>query len=198
MRWRSILPVLALAALGGLVGCAGTAPAGGASGAGGGGSSPAVLPWSSNGGKIAYVRSDVISQRLADYRDADNTLKSENSQWLSDASKMEADIHTKEAELDELRLILTPERRKDLEDALDKARKDLQKYRQDTWYDEESKYIKRRKELMEPVDAKVNDAIYKVAEAQGLDIVLDTVAGNVVYAKPGLDLTDKVLEELQK
>jgi len=160
---------------------------------------PSAFPWTSSGGvKIGYIRSDVISQKHIDYRDADNTLKSENSEWQAEAARMEADIKTKEGELEELRLILTPERRKELEDVLAKARKELATYRQSTWYDENSKYLKRRKELMDPIDARVNDAIWKVADAQGVDIVLDTVAGNVVYAKPTLDLTDKVLEELQR
>jgi len=51
---------------------------------------------------------------------------------------------------------------------------------------------------MEPIDARVNDAIWRICEQKDLDIVFDTVAGNIVYVKPGLDITEDVLEELQR
>ena len=185
---RSAICTVILAGAFALAGCAGTA------GGGGGG----ALPWASGGMKIGYVRSDVIMQRLTEYRDVDAKLRSDNEEWLSEADKMSSDIARLETELEELRLILSPEQKQKREQELTDARKNLQKYRQDTWYDESSRYIKRRNELMEPVNARVNDAIWKVADDKGLDIVFDTVSGNIVYVKPAYDITDLVLEELQK
>jgi len=177
-----------------IAGCAGAGPGA----APGGKSGATVLPWASGGLKIGYVNSDVIAQRLTEYRDADKILEGENRQWQSEADKMETDIRAKETEFEELRLILSPERRKTLEDELNQKRKDLYKYRQDTWFAENSRYIKRRRELMEPIDTRVTDAIYKVAEAKGLDVIFDAVGGNMVYVNPTFDVTDLVLEELQK
>ncbi len=175
--------------------CAGTSP--GASSTPGkvGGT---VLPWSTGGLKIGYINSDVIAKRLTDYRDAEKILENENRQWQIEAEKMEADIRAKESELEELRLILSDERRKALEDDINQKRKDLYKYRQDTWFAENSRYMKRRRELMDPIDTKVTDAIYKVAEAKGLDVVFDAVSGNMVYVNPAFDITELELEELQK
>lgn len=180
-------------------GCAGSAPG---TAPGGTSSAPSTggttFPWSSGGSKIGYVRSDVISQRLADYRDVENALRSDNNQWTAEAEKMEAELRGKESQLEELKLILSADRRKQLEDEVTSGRKELQRFRQSTWYDDNSRYLKRREELMKPIDARVNDAIYKVAEQRGLDMVFDTVSGNVVFAKPGLDITDLVIEELEK
>ncbi len=157
-----------------------------------------LLPWKSSGLKVGYIRSDVITKRHAEYRDADNTLRSDNRKWLTDAERMERDVSDKEAELEELSLILSPERKKQIEEEIIEARKELQKFQHETWYDENSLYIKRRRELMEPIDTRVNDAIWKVAEREGFDIVFDTVAGNIVFVKPEFDLTEKVVEELQE
>lgn len=197
--YRTFRPIAFLAALLTL-GCAGSNP-----GVSPGGATPSTpsgggttFPWSSGGIKIGYVRSDVISQQLPDYRDVDNALRSENNLWTAEAEKMESELRGKESQLEELKLILGEERRKQLETEVNTGRKELQRFRQTTWFDDNSRYLKRRKELMEPIDARVNDAIYKVAEMRGLDIVFDTVAGNVVYAKPGLDITDLVLEELKR
>lgn len=169
--------------------CASTAPSGGKG---------TALPWSSAGLKVGYVRSDAIIQSLADYADADNKLRAENARWMEQADQMSGQIAAKERELDELRLILSDQQRQVLEDELAALRRDLQKFRQETWYDEKSRYLRRRAELMEPINARVNDAIWKVAEEKGLDIVFDTVAGNIVYVKPAFDITEEVLEELRR
>jgi len=180
----------------GTQGGSGVADTGTSSGGGGGGIS---FPWRSSGAaKIGYVRSDVVSQQYADYQDADRTLNADNQKWLDQATEMERTIATKERELDEIRLILTEDRLRALEAELVQLRKDMQSFRANTWYNENSTYVKRRKELMSPIDARVNDAIYRVCEEQELDIVFDTVAGNVVYAKPGMDITELVLAELKK
>lgn len=176
---------------------AGCAASGTGTSTGSGGRQPR-LPWSSGGLKIGYIRSDVITEKYPDYRDADNALRADNRQWLAEADRMELEIQRKETELEELRLILSQERRKELEEELIQDRRELQSFRHQTWYDDNSTYIKRRRELLEPIDAMVNDVIWRVAEEHGLDVVFDTVAGNIVYVKPAYDLTDQVLEELQR
>lgn len=174
-----------------LSGCASTSPGGGE------GKGSSILPWSTSGVKIGYIRSDVISQRYTDYRDADNALRADNRKWLEEAEEMEKEINRREAELEDLSLILSTDRKERLQQELVEARRNLQKFRHETWYDENSSYIKRRRELMESIDARVNDAIWKVAKGEGFDVVFDTVAGNIVYVKPEMDLTEKVLEELE-
>lgn len=184
-----------------LIGCAPTVPQGNANKQEPSPAQPATrpaFPWASSGVKIAYVRTDIIMQRYPDYQDAERNLREENRRWLGEAEKMEQELRRMETEREELALILSDERRKQLDDEITKSRQALQKFRHETWYAESSTYIKRRRELMDPVDARVNDAIWKVAEAQNVDIVFDTVAGNILYVKPGMDLTDQVLEELQK
>ncbi len=181
-----------------IAGCAGSAPPveGQDENTPGAKSGP-ILPWSSGDLRIGYIRSDEISQKYADYRDADNQLKSENREWVKESEKLEKNISELESEMDELGLILSPERQKELEKKITDARREMQKFRQQTWYDENSTYVKRRREIMEPIDARVNDAIWVVAEMENMDMIFDTVAGNIVYVKPAFDLTEKVLEELE-
>ncbi len=147
---------------------------------------------------MGYVRSDVISEQYRDYQDADNALQSENRKWLNEVEDMERAITDKEVDLEELSLILSDDQKKQLEKDLVDARKELQRFKHETWYDENSQYIKRRREIMEPIDARVNDAIWKVAEREELDVVFDTISGNIVYVQPEFDITKKVLEELQE
>jgi Skp family chaperone for outer membrane proteins len=161
-------------------------------------SSSGSFPWSKSGLRMGYVRSDVISQQYRDYQDADNALQTENRKWLKEAEDMEIGIADKEKDLEELSLILSKDQKSKLENDLVETRKALQRFRHETWYDENSQYVKYRKEVMEPIDSRVNDAIWKVAEREELDVVFDTISGNIVYVKPEFDITNKVLEELQE
>ena len=184
------------------VGCAPSAPRSVATGAdssraGGAKTSGALLPWQSGGLKIAYIRSDVISSEYAEYKDAEAALRNQNRKWMEEVERMEADARRKETELDDLALILSEDRKTELLAEIAKLRDGVQKFRNDVWYDENGQYVKRRKELMEPIDARVNEAIWKVCEDRGLDMVFDTIAGNIVYVKPGLDITQEVLDELK-
>jgi len=177
--------------------CAPTARSSRAAGEGGAKTGP-TLPWASGGVKIGYVRSDEIMKKYAEYADAERSLRADNSKWQSEVDRMESDLQKMQSEREELKLILSEERRKQLDDDIGNKRQEIQKFRQDTWYSDNSSYIKRRRELIDPIDARVNDAIWKVAEAKGLDIVFDAMAGNIVYVKPGLDITELVLEELER
>ena len=193
---RSLIAGLSFGSLLLLLGCA-SAPQGGTGEQPNSSSSGSLLPWQSSGVKIGYIRSDVIQEKYPEYRDADVALKNENRKWLEEVDELEENIRKIESELDDLALILSDERKAELAEEVTNSRKELQKFRQKTWYDEKSEYVKRRKELMEPIDARVNDAIWRVCDQKSLDIVFDTVAGNVVYVKPGFDITEDVLEELQ-
>jgi len=196
MRFKYILHIFVLFALITFVGCAG-APPGGSSSTSSSSTGGSVLPWGSSGMKIGYIRSDEITDKHADYRDADNQLREDNREWLDKADLMDAEIVKKEKEMEELSLILGQERKQTLDEEIVDLRKELQKFKHETWYDENSQYIKRRRELMEPIDARVNDAIWKVGEREGYDYVFDAVGGNIVYVNPEHDLTEKVMEELE-
>ena len=45
---------------------------------------------------------------------------------------------------------------------------------------------------------KINAVLEKIAIAEGYALILDTVNCNIAYGKKELDITDKVLEELEK
>ena len=52
-------------------------------------------------------------------------------------------------------------------------------------------------ELISPLLERVNTAIQLVAEENGYDVVF-TLQSGLGYIKPTLDVTDKVLEQLEK
>jgi Skp family chaperone for outer membrane proteins len=53
-------------------------------------------------------------------------------------------------------------------------------------------------ELSKPLIDKINTVIKLIALKEGYAYVLDSAAGSVLYAKDELDMTNKVLAELNK
>ena len=64
--------------------------------------------------------------------------------------------------------------------------------------DAEIRAAKRNDELSRPIVEAIEAAAKNVAEKEGFDLVLDSGPGIVVYSKPELDLTDRVLQNLEE
>jgi len=53
-------------------------------------------------------------------------------------------------------------------------------------------------EITREVIGKVRDAVELLANREGYDLVLDAADGNVIFGVKSLDLTQRVLDELNK
>ncbi len=62
----------------------------------------------------------------------------------------------------------------------------------------QGEFYKKNLELTQPLYDKIDQVIQKIGQAEGYDYILDVVQGVVLYAKPEYDITDRVLEELNK
>ena len=52
--------------------------------------------------------------------------------------------------------------------------------------------------MTKPILDKINLVLEKIATEENIIMIFDSVNGNIAYAKKSLDLTDLVLEELDK
>ncbi len=55
-----------------------------------------------------------------------------------------------------------------------------------------------REGLLQPIRAKVNEAIAAVAKEEKITLVLDKVAGLVLYNDDKMDITYKVLDRMKR
>ena len=94
--------------------------------------------------------------------------------------------------------IVVSEQRKEEKLALiEKKKRELQQYAEQI-FGEDGTALQREAELLQPIIEKINNIIKEIAIEENYTIIFDTVAGNVVYGKPELDITDKVLERLKE
>ena len=62
----------------------------------------------------------------------------------------------------------------------------------------EGEIYKLQAQMMKPISDKIQVAIDIVGKEQGYDIILDALSGAIVYALPQHNLTEAVIEELNK
>lgn len=146
--------------------------------------------------RYCIIDSKYILERIPDYTNAQATLDGMSKNWQTeiDGKMQEVDKMYKSYQAE--RAMLSDEVRKKREDeivAKEKAAKDLQKQR----FGYEGDLFKKRQELVKPVQDKVYNAVQKMVQQKGYDLVLDKAGGvTMFYADPKLDRSDDVLKLL--
>jgi Skp family chaperone for outer membrane proteins len=62
----------------------------------------------------------------------------------------------------------------------------------------EGEYYKKNLELTKPIIDKINKVIQDIGERDEYDFIIDASSGALLHALPKYDITERVLEELNK
>jgi len=147
--------------------------------------------------KIGYVDSEKILSSYPAALDAQKKLEAENTKWDQELRKLNDSFRALQEQLDQQSLLLSDAKKKEKQQELQAAAKKIQEFQEEKW-GEGGTFFKRRAEIMQPVIDKINQVIHRIGEEEDYDYILDTVAGNILHAKDKYDITELVLEELQK
>lgn len=147
--------------------------------------------------KLGYIDTVKIFAEFKETVDAEAIYKKEVDAWKKKASDMEATLATMREEIQSQSLMLSEEKLAEKKQLFDRKLQEYNQYMTDVFGDN-GQAAKRNKELTQPIVEKINAVIAQLAEAEGYTLVLDAAQGNIVFAKKTLDLTARVMEELEK
>ncbi len=147
--------------------------------------------------KVGYVDSDRLLEQNDDFKEARDQLQKEEREYASQAQTLEKIVEDMFSDLKSQSLMLSDEARQDREQKLRDKQQELDTFRQDIW-GPTGRLFARNEELMKPIHDKILAAIEKVSQEDAYDFVFDAVTGNLVYALPEHDITDRVLDVLKK
>lgn len=147
--------------------------------------------------KIGFIDSESIFQKYEGTKDAQEKFNRDVAKWEQDAEEMQKEILEMKEQLEKQSLLLSPERKQEIEAQLREKMVTYQKFVQET-FGQEGIAMKKNKELTGPIIERINKIIDRIAKEEKYDYILDTRAGGIVFAKKGYDLTARVLEELGK
>jgi len=147
--------------------------------------------------KIAHVDSKIIFEGYKKTKTVQKQYDDQVSKWEQDAAKMQRELTEMKERLDKQSLMLSPEKKKEMESNLLKKQSQYQQFVQKI-YGREGDLFQKNQEYSGPILKKINKKIQDVAKQEGYDMVLDRATGSVVFWGSENDLTQKVLDQLNK
>lgn len=156
-----------------------------------------LLPTSSAATKIGYIDSKRILAEYKGSKELTDELQKQLKLWENQAIKKKKEIEELVSELESQSLILTTTAREQKKIEIEQKQRDYEQFIQNI-YGTEGKAQAKQQDIMKPFIDEVNTILTTIGEKDGYTIIFDISSMGVVYAKPGLDLTDKVLDKLNK
>lgn len=147
--------------------------------------------------KFAYVQSQRILAEFQEFVDVQNKLNEIRNGYDAQYQKMLKEYNDMLQEIDSQSLLLSPEKKQEkMRQAQEKAT-EIERFKYEK-LGPEGEFYKKSQELTQPIIDKINKLIAKIGEEEGYDFIFDASSGALVHALPKYDITDQVIEQLNK
>lgn len=144
------------------------------------------------------VDSEKVFKSLDTYNTALSTLDKLAEQYQTQVDAKFAEVETLYNNYMNQKASLTAATRQSREDAILAKEKEAQNY-QESLFGNEGILIKKRVEMIEPIQKQVFAAIEAYAKQAGADMVLDSANNpTLLYTNPSVDRTQQVIDALKK
>jgi outer membrane protein len=147
--------------------------------------------------KLAHVDSKLIFEKYADTKKAQKQYDQQVQKWEQEAANKQKALMEMKERLDKQSLMLSEEKKKELEADFLKKKGEYEQFVQKV-YGKEGELFAKNEEFSGPIITKIKKTIQDVANQEGYDMVLDRAAGAVVFWKKENDLSQKVIDLLNK
>jgi len=147
--------------------------------------------------KLGYIDSARIFAEYKGTEDAQRSFDQEVASWEEEAKVMRAELDSLLGEYQAQSLMLSEALKAEKEQRINEKKATYETFVQSIW-GPEGKLAEKNSALVQPIIDKINVVLQRIGEEEGFDLVLDAAAGGIVYASDELDLTDRILEELNQ
>jgi outer membrane protein len=145
--------------------------------------------------KFGYVDSDRIFAEFKEWSKAQEDFNIQYKAWDEEAKSMQKELEDMMTEYEKQKLILSAEKKKEREAAIETKRNALDAFTKDI-FGPAGAAERKNNELVKPLLDKINAAIERVATEGNYDFVFNS--SGLAYAKKDYDITDKVLGFLEQ
>jgi outer membrane protein len=146
--------------------------------------------------KFAYVDTQYILENMPEYKSAQSQLDRISLQWQKEIEAKFAEIDKMYKDFQAESILLTDDMKKKREEEIidrEKTAKELQKQR----FGKGGDLLKKRQELIKPLQDKIYNAIKDIAQTKNLGAVFDKSSDlTMLYTNAKYDISDQILENL--
>lgn len=149
---------------------------------------------SAQAANIGYVDTKYILSKIPEYSAAQDQIDKLSAKYQAEVEALYAEIKKKKDALAEEAILLPEDVRKKREDKIKELESDAMQVQRQR-FGVKGDLFQKRQELIKPIQEKVFKAIKKVAEMRKFSFVFDKAnQSNLLYAKPNLDISERVLK----
>ena len=146
--------------------------------------------------KIGYVDSDNILSKMPEYEGVKKTLAKLSQEWRTHLKELDQEIKELRKEFEAKEILYTDEVRQQKQQQI-KAKVNEREQYLERKFGSGGEYFTKQKELLEPIQRKVMEAVNKVAQQKGFDYVFDRSGDvSIMFAREQWNLNEDVLIEL--
>lgn len=146
--------------------------------------------------KFALIDMEYILKNIPAYEMANEQLNQVSQRWQREVDnlKKEADTMYKNYQSDQVFLTDAQKKKKE-EEIMAKEKEATQlNYK---YFGPQGELFKKRQSLMKPIQDDVYNAVKKVSDERGLQVVFDRASSqSIIFASPRIDVSNEVLEKL--
>ena len=150
------------------------------------------------GVRIGYIDTEYILQNVPEYSEATSQLDSKVQKWKNEIDKKLKTVEQKRTDLNNEKALLTKELIEEREEDITFEEKEVLDYQQKRFGPNGDLMIQKR-QLMQPVQDQIFQAVQDIAKAKKYDFVFDKSADVVMlYSADRFDMSEQVLRTITR
>jgi len=147
--------------------------------------------------RVGYVDYDQVIAKYEAAAEAKQEMDTTRLSFEAKAESLKADYEQAKEEYESQQLTLSEEGKRAKNAEVDQRKRRYDSYVAEV-YGKGGLIDQRYKELIAPIVGKIDSAVAKLSADEGFALILDASKSGIVYSEAGLDLTQLVLEDLNR
>ena len=146
--------------------------------------------------KYALVDMEYILKNIPQYEMANEQLNQVSLRWQKEVETKSKEAETLYKNYQSDMVFLTDEQKKKKEEEVVAKEKEAAEL-QSKYFGPQGELYKKRQSLMEPIQNDIYEAIKKISEEKGFQVIFDWASSaGIIFASPRIDISNEVLDKL--
>lgn len=146
--------------------------------------------------KIGFIDSEMIIEQMPEYTGIEQRLNLLSESWRDELREMDRNLERLREEFEAREVLYTDEVREQRLEEINTLENESEILLEEK-FGPEGEYFQRQRELLEPVQRQVFDAVIRVADREGFDFIFDRARDvRFLFARSEWNLTEDVMIEL--
>ncbi|MCB5295285.1 MAG: OmpH family outer membrane protein [Candidatus Cloacimonadaceae bacterium] len=147
--------------------------------------------------KLGYVNTDRLLLDSNEAAEIARLFQLDRQNWTNQIRALDDEIKQMERDFEIRRLSISEANKRELQNQITSKKEEAGRLLEQ-YFGENGRAEQRYRELIDPLTNKIHDIITRIAEDEKYTMILDVSMGVVLYAAPSADITEQVLQELNK